>query len=237
MSPSAGAKCMVYYQPDPQKEGQYHPAVVRACNNDGMYSVVYDTDGAKEFGIEPDRIRFPPKQIPRPPGRSPKGQIWDGETGKFVDLHKDDDAKDRDRTASPAHLPRTPHTPARPSVTGPGPLGARVAGRPKRERSRPDTFTPDDWREWVVEAILAHRTTADESTEYHVKWQGWDYKDNTWEPLAHVGQCSALDAYLAAQEPAPKRYPAPPPWHRSIPRGTADCGKSLTLSGQQHDQQ
>lgn len=48
--------------------------------------------------------------------------------------------------------------------------------------------------EWDVECIVAERTTKRKGREFLVKWMGYDDKDNSWEPEAHVST-DAIEAF------------------------------------------
>jgi hypothetical protein len=42
---------------------------------------------------------------------------------------------------------------------------------------------------YVVESIVNHRPNSDGTGwEYEVKWEGWDEKDNTWEPEENMAK-------------------------------------------------
>eukprot|EP01050_Picozoa_sp_SAG11_P047344 SAG11_NODE_24745_length_368_cov_2.208178_1_plen_46_part_10 len=43
--------------------------------------------------------------------------------------------------------------------------------------------------EYEVEQILATRRNGDE-TFYLVKWTGYSFEDSTWEPEAHLANCT-----------------------------------------------
>jgi len=47
---------------------------------------------------------------------------------------------------------------------------------------KPSSTTEDEQKEWVVEKVLRSRKRTDGTTEYLIKWDGWDDNDNTWEP-------------------------------------------------------
>jgi hypothetical protein len=54
----------------------------------------------------------------------------------------------------------------------------------------------------IIEAIVGHRPDEDRRTgwKYHVKWEGWDPKDNTWEPEANLAGAKAMvDKYWETQ--------------------------------------
>jgi hypothetical protein len=46
----------------------------------------------------------------------------------------------------------------------------------------------------IIEAIVGHRPDEDKRAgwKYHVKWEGWDSKDNTWEPEANLSGAKAM---------------------------------------------
>jgi hypothetical protein len=46
----------------------------------------------------------------------------------------------------------------------------------------------------IIEAIVGHRPDEDKRAgwKYHVKWEGWDPKDNTWEPEANLAGATAM---------------------------------------------
>lgn len=46
---------------------------------------------------------------------------------------------------------------------------------------------------YPVEAIRAKRTNIHTGKdEYLIKWQGWEEKSNTWEPISNVVGCEEL---------------------------------------------
>lgn len=50
----------------------------------------------------------------------------------------------------------------------------------------------DDGGEYEVEKIVSRRKTHLGATEYLVKWLGYPWSDNTWEPLANLTKCTGL---------------------------------------------
>jgi len=45
----------------------------------------------------------------------------------------------------------------------------------------------------IVESIAKHRPSCDgTSREYKVTWEGWDYKDNTWEPQEDMAKAEEM---------------------------------------------
>jgi Chromo (CHRromatin Organisation MOdifier) domain len=67
----------------------------------------------------------------------------------------------------------------------------------------PTPIVVDGHEEYVVESILAHRTSSvggkrarRTKIQFLVKWAGFDDLDNTWEPSEGVQDCEAMDAYL-----------------------------------------
>ena len=48
---------------------------------------------------------------------------------------------------------------------------------------------PNDQMEYEVGQILATRRNGDE-TFYLVKWTGYSFEDSTWEPEAHLANCT-----------------------------------------------
>ena len=53
--------------------------------------------------------------------------------------------------------------------------------------------------EYVVERILAKRTTRRGEEQYLVAWQGYAPEHNTWEPHGAVKDCEALDEFERLQ--------------------------------------
>ena len=51
------------------------------------------------------------------------------------------------------------------------------------QRTVPDIEAAPD--EWEVDKILSHRTTKKGELEFLTKWQGFDVKDATWEPVGN----------------------------------------------------
>eukprot|EP01050_Picozoa_sp_SAG11_P035724 SAG11_NODE_13238_length_663_cov_9.620567_1_plen_107_part_00 len=50
---------------------------------------------------------------------------------------------------------------------------------------------PNDQTEYEVEQILATRRNGDrDETFYLVKWTGYSFEDSTWEPEAHLANCT-----------------------------------------------
>ena len=46
---------------------------------------------------------------------------------------------------------------------------------------------------YVVEYITKHRLSSDRTCwEYKVKWEGWDGKDNTWEPDENMAKAKQM---------------------------------------------
>jgi hypothetical protein len=46
---------------------------------------------------------------------------------------------------------------------------------------------------YVVESIANHRPSSDGTRwEYKVKWEGWDEKDNTWEPEENMAKAKEM---------------------------------------------
>ena len=46
---------------------------------------------------------------------------------------------------------------------------------------------------YLVESIAKHRPSSDgTSWEYKVKWEGWDEKDNTWEPEENMAKAKEM---------------------------------------------
>ena len=45
--------------------------------------------------------------------------------------------------------------------------------------------------EYEVERILDHRVSNDQK-EYYVKWKGYGYESNIWEPTSHLTNCQDL---------------------------------------------
>jgi len=72
--------------------------------------------------------------------------------------------------------------------------------------------------EYVVEAILDKRSTANNVTQYLLKWKGYSDDDNTWEPRENLDCDEMIDEFEAdwAKKHEPKgkkgrKEPAPPP--------------------------
>jgi hypothetical protein len=59
----------------------------------------------------------------------------------------------------------------------------------------------------IIEAIVGHRPYEDKRAgwKYHVKWEGWDSKDNTWEPEANL---AGAKTYWEARGGRPDDQPA-----------------------------
>lgn len=57
--------------------------------------------------------------------------------------------------------------------------------------------------EYVVEEIISARRVQGRM-EYRVKWKGWSYKHNTWEPLAHLTNCRRILSQFWQRERARK---------------------------------
>jgi hypothetical protein len=53
--------------------------------------------------------------------------------------------------------------------------------------------------EWVVERILAKRTSRGGEEHYLVQWRGYPPENNTWEPHENVADCEALDEFERVQ--------------------------------------
>ena len=64
---------------------------------------------------------------------------------------------------------------------------------------------PDEDREYEVEQVLAKRRMSG-GTFYLVKWTGYPYAEATWEPEAHLANCTkALEQFEKRQTRS--RYP------------------------------
>ncbi|GAA5826826.1 hypothetical protein JCM3770_005418 [Rhodotorula araucariae] len=65
-----------------------------------------------------------------------------------------------------------------------------------REPARPEPIDMDGMTEYVIEKILDEKGTG---MRRYVKWVGYPDSDNTWEPLAHVEDTTALDDWEAVR--------------------------------------
>jgi hypothetical protein len=62
------------------------------------------------------------------------------------------------------------------------------------------------WTSCFVESIAKHRPSSDKTSwEYKVKWEGWDEKDNTWEPEQNMAKAKqTVNQYWKAIGRRPK---------------------------------
>jgi len=66
---------------------------------------------------------------------------------------------------------------------------SRIAWRPPP----PQVQTSRAGTSYVVESIAKHRPSSDRTSwEYKVKWEGWDEKDNTWEPEENIAKAKEM---------------------------------------------
>lgn len=79
----------------------------------------------------------------------------------------------------------------------------KYTGNPRRA-PKPGPLFIDEEEEYEVGSIIADRRYKGE-LQFLVRWRGWDSNYNTWEPLNHVRDTVALDAYEKQQHPLQKR--------------------------------
>jgi hypothetical protein len=78
---------------------------------------------------------------------------------------------------------------------------AAFPDRPQRFDRPPPAVDADSNgdTEWIVERILAKKTTRAGEEHYLVQWRGYPPENNTWEPYENVADCEALDEFERAQ--------------------------------------
>lgn len=64
----------------------------------------------------------------------------------------------------------------------------------KKAKLEPETDDPV----YEVESILGKRINpVNKKEEFLIKWRGWQWKDNTWEPIENLAGCeAAMEAFL-----------------------------------------
>ena len=76
---------------------------------------------------------------------------------------------------------------------------------PPHRSERPDPVVIDEQPEWFVERILDTKPRG-RGVQYLVKWKGYGYEENTWEPRSHLEDTEALDIWEKLHgEPSAKR--------------------------------
>ena len=88
---------------------------------------------------------------------------------------------------------------------GPQPAAQKAAARPepvrKAQGKGPTKRTPTSAFDTAAgkdiyepEKIIARRTVKGGESQWQVKWNGYDSKHNTWEPIANLAGCEDMIA-------------------------------------------
>ena len=70
----------------------------------------------------------------------------------------------------------------------------------------PSQTVEEDDEEYLVEKVIEKRITAKGNIEYLIKWEGYDEKENSWEPIENLGCEDLIQEYEAAAETSEDIY-------------------------------
>ena len=64
----------------------------------------------------------------------------------------------------------------------------------------PSQTVEEDDEEYLVEKVIEKRITAKGNIEYLIKWEGYDEKENSWEPIENLGCEDLIQEYEATSQ-------------------------------------